>query len=223
MEKGGYMKTVRVGMAMGALLVVGSSFCLAADATKANPSTNQSAQWTFDKDQVGKLPIGATVFKGNWAVRAETGTTSPPNSLCQTGKADYPALSLSETIYTDVTVTTRFKAISGKIDRAAGIFFRIQDKNNYYILRANALEDNVNIYKYVGGWRRAIQEGSVKVPSGTWQELRVEVKGNHIRGFLNGTQVVEATDDTFKSGKIGLWTKEDSVTCFDDVHVNLAK
>jgi hypothetical protein len=116
-----------------------------------------------------------------------------------------------------VTVTARFKPVSGNSDRAAGIIFRIQDKDNYYILRANALEDNVNIYKYVGGWRRVVQEGSAKVPSGTWQELRVEVKGNHIRGFLNGKLVVEATDDTFKAGKIGLWTKADSVTCFDNI------
>jgi Domain of Unknown Function (DUF1080) len=211
--------SIVVGMTIGALHLAGSSLCLAADTTKINPGAGQATQWTFDKDLVGSLPAGATVFTGNWAVRSDSDAPSPPNVLCQKGKADYPALSLSDTVYADVTVTTRFKAISGKIDRAAGIIFRIKDKNNYYILRANALEDNVNIYKYVGGWRRAIQEGSVKVPSGTWQELRVDVKGNHIRGFLNGMQVVEANDDAFKSGKIGLWTKEDSVTCFDSVRM----
>jgi hypothetical protein len=196
-----------------ALLVVGS-MSQAADAAKAN-------QWTFDKDQTGRLPAGSTVFAGNWAVRAESGAPSSPNALCQTGNADYPAISLSDRVYGDVTVTTRFKPLSGNIDRAAGIIFRIQDKDNYYILRANALEDNVNIYKYVGGWRRAIQESSVKVPSGRWHELRVEVKGSHISGFLNGKLVVEATDDTFKSGKIGLWTKTDSVTCFDNIRAEI--
>jgi Domain of Unknown Function (DUF1080) len=160
---------------------------------------------------------------GIWAISAESDAPSSPNALCQTGYADYPVLSLSDKVYGDVTVSTRFKPVSGNSDRAAGIIFRIQDKENYYILRANASEDNVNIYKYVGGWRRAIQEGSAKVPSGTWQELRVEVKGNHIRGFLNGKLVVEATDDTFKAGKIGLWTKADSFTCFDNVLVNPAK
>jgi hypothetical protein len=148
---------------------------------------------------------------------------SPPNALCQTGYADYPALSLSDTVYRDLTITASFKPISGRSDRAAGIIFRVQDKDNYYILRANALEDNVNIYKYVGGWRRGIKEGSAKVPSGMWQELRVEVKGNRIRGFLNGRQVVETIDDTFKAGKAGLWTKADSVTCFDNVQVIPAK
>jgi hypothetical protein len=181
----------------------------------------KATQWTFDKEQVGKLPAGATSFSGNWAVKTESDAPSSPNALCQTGKADYPAVSLSDKVYSDVTVTTKFKPVSGNTDRAAGIIFRIQDKDNYYILRANALEDNVNIYKYVGGWRRAIQEASAKVPSGAWQELRVEVSGNHIRGFLNGKQVVEATDNTFKAGKIGLWTKEDSVTCFDNVSISV--
>ncbi len=190
--------------------LTGGTMCWAADTTK-------SGQWMFDKEQAGKLPSGATVLAGNWAVRAEAGAPSSPNALCQTGYADYPALSLSDMIYTDVTVTAHFKPVSGNSDRAAGIIFRIQDKDNYYILRANALEDNVNIYKYVGGWRSVIQEGSAKVPSGTWQELRVEVKGNHIRGFLNGKLVVEASDNTFKAGKIGLWTKADSVTCFDNI------
>jgi 3-keto-disaccharide hydrolase len=212
-------KFVSFTMYMAIASLASGNICRAAEATKAG----QSNQWTFDKEQAGKVPVETKVLAGNWAVRAESDAPSLPNVLCQTGYADYPALSLSEKVYDDVTVTTRFKPVSGNSDRAAGIIFRIQDKDNYYILRANALEDNVNIYKYVGGWRRAIQESSAKVPSGTWQELHVEVKGNHIRGFLNGKQVVEATDDTFKAGKIGLWTKADSVICFDNVIVNQMK
>ena len=196
------------------------SICRAAEATKEI----QTTQWTFEKEQTGKIPAGATVFAGNWAVRAESDAHNSPNALCQTGYAEYPALSLSDTVYGDVTVTARFKPLSGESDRAAGIIFRIRDKDNYYILRANALEDNVNIYKYVGGSRKVIQESSAKVPSGTWQELRVEAKGSRIRGFLDGKQVVEATDTTFKdAGMIGLWTKADSSTCFESVQVNPVK
>src|SRR5207247_11224795 len=99
--------------------------------------------------------------------------------------------------------------------------FRVQDKNNYYILRANALENNVNLYKYAGGRRSGIKEASATVAKGTWQELRVEAVGNHLRGFLNGKLAVEATDDSYNSGGVGLWTKADSVTCFDDVEVSL--
>jgi len=180
----------------------------------------QTLQWSFDIDQIGGLPVGAKVFSGKWAVRAEAGTPSLPNALCQTGTDLYPALTLSDKIFADIGVSTRFKPISGKTDRAAGIIFRIQDKNNYYILRANALEDNVILFKYVGGIRSEIKEGSFKVPSGKWQELRVEAVGNTIRGYLDDNLVVETHDNTFKAGKVGLWTKADSVTCFDDVKAN---
>ncbi len=177
----------------------------------------QVVRWNFDTDPVGGLPQGATIFSGNWAVRAEGDAPTPPNALCQVGTAEFPALSLSDTVYSDVVISTNFKPISGSTDQAAGIIFRIQDKDNYYILRANALENNVNIYKYAGGRRSTIKEGSAKVVSGKWQELRVEAIGNRIRGFLNGQLVVEATDDTYTAGKVGLWTKADSVTCFDNV------
>jgi hypothetical protein len=173
----------------------------------------------FDSDKVGGLPAGANAFSGKWAVHQESDAPSKPNALCQTGTAQYPALSVGDTPYTDATITVRFKPISGNEDRAAGIVFRIQDKDNYYIVRANALENNVNIYRYKGGRRSAIKEGTKQVASGQWQELRVEVKGNTIKGFLNGDLAVEATDSTFKSGKIGLWTKADSTTCFDDFEV----
>ena len=179
----------------------------------------KTSEWNFDKDPVGGLPGGATVFSGKWAVRAEAGAPSPPNALCQTGNAEFPALSLSETIYTDATVEASFKAISGREDQAAGIIFRIQDKDNYYILRANALEDNVNIYKYVRGRRIFIKGANAKVSSHKWHRLGVEVTGSRIRGALNGQPMVETSDGTFRAGKIGLWTKADSVTCFDNIKV----
>ncbi len=202
-----------------ALLLTGCTQCQATEKYQPqdkNVESGQTLQWSFDSDPVGGLPAGAQAFSGKWEVRAEANAPSRPNALCQTGTAQYPALSLGDKIFADVVVTTSFKPISGGTDRAAGIIFRVQDRDNYYILRANALEDNVNIYKYVGGRRHVAKEGTARVPSGKWQELRVEVKGNTIRGFLNGKLVVEARDDTFKAGKLGLWTKADSVTCFDN-------
>jgi len=124
---------------------------------------------------------------------------------------------LTDVVFTNLAFSTRFKAIAGREDRAAGLIFRAQDKDNYYIVRANALEDNVNIFIYAGGVRRQLKEGSARVPSGQWQTLRVEAVGPRIRGFLNDRLVVETTDSTYKSGKIGLWTKADSVTCFSVV------
>lgn len=201
------------------VMVAGCSRSAAAPMATEPAITPTARLWTFNTNLVGGLPQGAAVFGGNWSVRAESGTTSAPNALCQVGTATYPAMTLSDTVYTDVLVQTRFKPISGNTDRAAGIIFRVQDKNNYYIIRANALEDNVNIYKYASGVRSLLKNGSAKVLSGQWQELRVEVVGSRIRGFLNGRLVVETSDGTFKSGKVGLWTKADSVTCFDDVDV----
>ncbi len=189
------------------------------DVTAGQAPPRQTTEWTFDKDTVGGLPKGATVFSGHWAVRVEAGTPSPPNALCQTGSAEFPALALGETVYTDVAIDAAFKPISGREDQAAGIIFRIQNKDNYYIVRANALEDNVNAYKYVHGSRILLKGTSVKVVSGKWQALGAEVMGARIRGSLNGHPAVEATDETFKAGKVGLWTKTDSVTCFDNVRV----
>src|SRR5206468_2016291 len=176
-------------------------------------------EWIFDKDAAGKPPAGSEVFAGTWEVRSETDAPSPPNVLCQTATADFPAIRLGDKVYTDLVVTVRFKPISGKDDQAAGIIFRVQDENNYYILRANALEDNVILFRYASGSRSTIKEGSVKVPSGQWQELKVEVEGNRFRGYLDDRLVVEATDDAYQAGGVGLWTKADSVTCFDDFRV----
>jgi hypothetical protein len=204
------------------LLLTAAGVCYAAERTvsegKVSP-TGRTLFFNFDTDRTGGLPARAELFSGEWVVRAEPGAPSPPNALCQTGSANYPALSLGGMAYRDMTISVRFKPVSGTSDRAAGIIFRVQDQNNYYILRANALEDNVNLYKYERGRRSLIKEGTVKVPSGVWQELRVEVTGITMRGFLNGRLVVEASDDTFKSGKVGLWTKADSVTCFDNIEI----
>jgi hypothetical protein len=155
-------------------------------------------------------------------VRSESGAPSPPNALCQTGNAEYPAVSLDTKAYTDLTLITRFKPISGRQDQAGGLIFRVQDKDNYYILRANALENNVIFFVYVRGSRSQLKAGDAKVSSGLWHELRVEVRGNAFRGYLDGTQVVDATDDRYKGGGIGLWTKSDSATCFDDVEVTVS-
>jgi hypothetical protein len=187
----------------------------------AAPSATPAA-WNFDGETAGAVPAGAEVFSGNWTVRAEPDAPSKPNALCQVGNAQFPAIALGTGVYSDLTITVRFKPISGKVDQAGGVIARVQDKDNYYILRANALETNVNLYKYAGGRRSGIKDGGVKVASGQWQELRLEVAGDSLRGFLNGQPVVEAKDSTYKAGRIGLWTKADSVTCFDDLVVTPA-
>src|SRR5919204_5946020 len=103
-------------------------------------------------------------------------------------------------------MTALFTPISGREDQAPGLLFRIEDRDNYYILRANALENNVNFYKYAAGRRSLLRQSQALVPSGQWQELRVEATANTFRGFLNGQPVVEASDDSYAAGRVGLWT-----------------
>ena len=183
----------------------------------APAETFAATRWSFDQDPAGSVPSGMSVFAGRWAVRAEAGTPSAPNALCQTATAEFPALQLSSELHRDMAVSARFKPISGREDQAGGVLLRVRDAKNYYIVRANALEGNVVIFKYVDGRRSEIKSGAATVPSGTWQLLRAEAIGTRIRGYLGGTLVVEGEDSTFSEGGAGLWTKSDSVTCFDDV------
>ncbi|HEV8654004.1 MAG TPA: family 16 glycoside hydrolase [Candidatus Limnocylindria bacterium] len=215
------MHRLERALAASLALVILLSACEGTAAVKyqSPPPSAAPGVWNFDSDATGGAPAGAEIFSGTWVVRAEADAPSKPNALCQVGDAEFPALALGSGVYGDLTITIRFKPISGKVDQAAGVISRVQDKDNYYILRANVLETNVNLYKYAGGRRSGIKDGSAKVAQGQWQELRLEVSGNMLRGFLNGQLVVEATDATYKAGRVGLWTKADSVTCFDDVMV----
>jgi hypothetical protein len=204
-------------LAIASMVVVVACGGAATPTVRYSPGPSAPAQtFSFDQDAVGQVPAGATVFSGSWHVRQESGAPSPPNALCPTGTAEFPAVQLGDGVFTDVSVSVRLEPISGNEDQAGGVIFRVQDAGNYYIFRANALEGNVNLYRYVGAQRTDIMDGSAKVTAGAWHELRAVARGRHLQGFFDGHLVVEADDDTFKAGKVGLWTKSDSVTCFDD-------
>src|SRR6266700_2517782 len=151
-----------------------------------NVEAGHSAEWNFDRDPATALPAGTEVFSGSWQVRAQDDAPSQPNVLCQSGTAEFPAVCLSEKVYGDLVASVQFKPVSGRDDQAAGIIFRVQDRDNYYILRANALENNVNFYIYASGKRSSLKGSSAKVASGAWQELKVEVADSQFRGLLNG-------------------------------------
>jgi hypothetical protein len=120
----------------------------------------------------------------------------------------------------DVVVSVRFKPISGRVDQAAGLVVRAADANNYYIARANALEDNVRLYRVVDGQRQQFAGVDTEVPAGEWQTLELRAEGDLFEVFLDGRSLFTATDDTFGGpGKVGLWTKADSLTHFDDLTI----
>jgi len=120
--------------------------------------------------------------------------------------------------FTDVDVSMKFKPISGREDASGGIVFRFTD-GKYYVIRANALEDNFRLYYYDRG-RYQLASASVKAPAlGQWHTVRVVALGDHFQGWLNGKLLLEHRDTRFRSGRVGLWTKADSITAFDDLTI----
>jgi hypothetical protein len=182
----------------------------------------------FGKDDLGKVPMGWKAEKTGkgegsvWKIAADE--TAPSKSgyvLAQTAKSPNAVFNIcvaEDTKYKDVELSVSFKAIAGKNDQGGGFVWRYQDHNNYYICRMNPLEDNYRVYKVVAGKRTQLggKEG-VKVKAGEWHKLKVEVKGNKMEGYLDGKKLWEITDDTYKNpGKVGLWSKSDAQTHFDE-------
>jgi len=133
----------------------------------------------------------------------------------------FPLLIYEGETMSDFTLTTRFKTVKGVMEQMAGIAFRIQNETNYYVVRASSLGNTFRFYKVVNGQRLPLIGPEVPVPSGVWHELTVECKGNAIRCLLNGKELITATDkvNPFTSGKIGFWTKSDSVSYFADTRL----
>ena len=176
----------------------------------------------FDDLKPGLPPPGWTATKTGkgepkWAVVADDSAPSKPNVLKQSGEATYPVCIKEDTSIKDGWVEVKFKPVSGKEDQAGGVIWRCKDADNYYIARANALEDNLTIYHTIKGKRVSFKNVDTKVASGVWHTLRVDFEGNKFAVTLDGKKLIEATDDSFsEAGKVGVWTKADSVTLFDD-------
>jgi hypothetical protein len=176
----------------------------------------------FDDMKVGTVPPSWTATRtgsgtAKWAVEKDNSAPSKPNVLKQSGQATFPVCFKNDTNIKDGFVEVKFKPIAGKEDQAGGVIWRLQDANNYYIARANALENNVTIYHTIKGKRTEKKRTNVKVSSGTWHTLRVDFSGNHFTVTFDGKKALEWEDDTFQNaGKVGVWTKADSVTEFDD-------
>jgi 3-keto-disaccharide hydrolase len=183
----------------------------------------------FESDTVGAPPAGFEFGRtgggaeGTWVVRAEKGADK--NHVLVQESADptdyrFPVAVLKEGSYKDVTLSVRARPLSGKVDQGFGLVWRYRDANNYYITRCNADEDNCTIYHTVEGRRRAFLNQNVKVATNTWHTLKLEAVGDHFTVWYDGNKVLDAKDGTFKEpGKVGLWTKADSVIEFDDFTV----
>jgi hypothetical protein len=184
---------------------------------------------SFDADKIGSTPSGWMVTKTgrgepNWTVEDDPSAPSKSKVVRQSGRATDPLLLRTGTNVKDGFVEVHFKAISGSEDRAGGIVWRAKDADNYYVVRANALEDNVVLYKTVNGTRSALDIVGRKggygvrapVPAGQWHTLKVDFSGSRFKIVYDGKPAFEVDDATFtEAGMVGLWTKADSVTAFD--------
>jgi hypothetical protein len=173
----------------------------------------------FDRDVIGQPPAGwtcGTTGKGSplWTVEAEPGGTR--HVLKQSGRAPYPWCVKNDATLADGFVEVRFRPISGREDQAGGLVWRWKDGDNYYVARANALENNVSLYHTTAGSRRTIQYRDAPVAKNAWHTLRVDFKGASIRVSLDGKTHIDLQDTHIQgAGKAGVWTKADSVTLFD--------
>jgi hypothetical protein len=211
------------------VLSVAFAACAIAGAGTVARSQTGETMIAIERMTVGALPDGFDVARtgqggpAQWIVAAD-GTAAGGRAIEQTStdRTDYrfPLAIHRETSAANVDVAVRFKAVGGKVDQAAGIALRLRDADNYYVVRANALEDNVRFYRVVDGRREQLEGVDIKVTANEWHALGLRAEGDRFTIVFDGRQLFSASDRTFTgAGKIALWTKADSVTRFDQIRI----
>lgn len=203
-----------------------------ADSRAAESPT--SHRWDFEDIAAGKLPEGWKVEGTNqngplatWEVVDDNEASEVSKTLALT-KPNHTSGGTFNLIWTDKIqlkngeISVRLKANSGGVDQGGGIIWRARDKDNYYICRANPLENNIRLYFIQGGKRTMLKSADIDMPSGQWHRLRITQDGPHIHCFFNDKLLLEIDDTTFtEPGGIGLWTKADAATSFDGLEIHL--
>jgi hypothetical protein len=211
-------------LTLPAVALLGVSLLFAAD--------DKVRTFTFSKDELGKLPAGWKADKTGmgdgsvWkVVEDKTAPSKKGYALAQTAEGYKSVFNLcvaEDTKYKDVEISVALKSVAGRIDQGGGIVWRYQDNDNYYVARVNPLEQNYRVYKLVAGKRMTLasDDDNIKAPRGEWHTLKITMTGEQIACYLNGKKYLEAKDATIKdAGKVGLWTKADAQTYFDDFKV----
>jgi hypothetical protein len=183
----------------------------------------QAKSWNFDKERVSAIPQTFTSEVGDWKVVADSDAPSKPNVLAQLAKSSGPAFNITliqDTNRKDVDIAVSMKAVAGSTDQGGGVVWRAKDAKNYYIARYNPLEDNYRVYRVDNGRRVELQSANIRRSPG-WHMLRVTMVGDHIECHYDGKKYLDLKDSTFPAaGKIGLWTKADAQTQFDNLTVS---
>jgi len=201
----------------------------------ARSKTETPAQeWRFDQDQPGTLPTQfwvGTLFDGRpageWQVLATERAKTPPHVLAQLmakgAEHAYKVTLVKGIVASDITLQVSFLPIQGKADMGGGLIWRAADDRNYYLARANPLEQNIRVYRVVKGVRHLLQNFDRTIDVRQWHTLRVIHQGCRMTIFYDDKQVFDLCDNTFHAGTIGLWTKSDAVTYFDDLQLQRLK
>jgi hypothetical protein len=214
-------------------LIIAVSPELGALPTQADPSS-PAQEWHFDQDQPGALPdqfLIGTLFDGrpagDWQVLATDRAKSPPNVLAQLmakgAEHAYKVTLVEGVVASDVNLQVSFLPIQGKADMGGGLIWRAADDRNYYLARANPLEQNIRVYRVVKGARHLLQNFDRTIDVRQWHTLRVIHQGCRMTIAYDDKQVFDLCDKTFHVGTIGLWTKSDAVTYFDDLQLQRLK
>jgi hypothetical protein len=183
------------------------------------PMNVPEAKWDFETQGIE----GWRIIDGHWGLEAMSGAPSGKNVLVQRAtKNEFNVIVAPSGPFTDVDVVMKFYPISGRQDASGGIVFRFAN-GKYYVVRANALEDNFRLYTYDRG-RRQLASATVKKPARSlWHQVRVVAVGDRIQASLDGIVLLDHRDSRFKVGHVGLWTKADSITAFDDLSIRGVK
>jgi hypothetical protein len=206
--------------------LAGAGLVLAGAAGRQAAAQPRPRRFDFEDAAAGATPSGFEVAltgggpPPRWAVLEDPSSPAGPKVLAETSRDRtndrYPLAVLEGFTARDAAVSVRFRPVDGRVDQAAGLVLRYRDARNYYIARANALEDNVRLYRVVDGRRVQFAGADVRVPRDRWQTLGLRVEGDRFAVALDGRELFTATDRTFAdTGRIGLWTKADSLTHFD--------
>jgi hypothetical protein len=205
-------------------LLLASCGTPAAEVPPAPDIPEVPGRWSFEGDAAGAPPVGFTFGHagkgrpGTWVVREADGGKVLVQEDPDPTNIRFPVALASGVEARDLRLSVRFRTVAGEVDRVAGLVFRARDDRDYYLVRANALEENVCIYRVKGGIRETLGIFDGDVPDGRWTELAVEAAGDAFAVFLGGRKVLEARDSAYgDAGRVGLWTKADSVTMFDDL------
>jgi hypothetical protein len=207
-----------------AALVLGAGLCLARDDVKSEEKVKtgdpHDTTWNFDAEKAGDAPKGFTREAGEWKVAGDDTAPSKPRVLAQVARssgATFNLVLVADSKYRDVDLSVKMKAIAGDEDQGGGLVWRARDARNYYVARFNPLEDNYRVYKVVDGRRIQLGSADIKAMPG-WHALRVVMIGSHIECYLDEKKHLDVKDDSFRdAGKVGLWSKADAQSHFDDL------